>query len=270
MASTGAAIYERDAREFDAQTRDAEAGNSNSNSNTIDIDDDSDDERSGRKLKKDKDSRDSDHQDEEDGGCCGCCADHTGYRGTTYSALLVLIFWGLCIVFRNVDSSIDYIKVDCSVASSDLTPDVNDECIRHTAIFRTCSACLILFTVQMGVSLLVPKFFDSLWCLKIAFVLFLGMSFCWGYGSNIHFDDVTFAWFARLGAFVFLILQCILFLDWAYSFNDNMMDTALSGDIFGRTFDETAGADIAEVRQNTNLMVLLVFSLFNICAFIAW
>lgn len=80
---------------------------------------------------------------------------------------------------------------------------------------------------------------------------------------------MTFAWFARLGAFVFLILQCILFLDWAYNFNDNMMDTALSGDLFGRTFDETAGADIAEVRQNTNLLILLVFSLFNICAFIA-
>ena len=50
----------------------------------------------------------------------------TGFRGTRYSSLLMVLFWAICIVFRNVDGAIDYTTVECTMADSALAVNSSD------------------------------------------------------------------------------------------------------------------------------------------------
>lgn len=85
------------------------------------------------------------------------------------------------------------------------------------------------------------------------------------------FDDEGFAWVARIGGFLFICFQSIVFLDWAYQFNEGCVQRALT---------VTAGAGVAAVVQkstdvltftqaktNFRLIFLLVFAVANLSVF---
>ena len=69
--------------------------------------------------------------------------------------------------------------------------------------------------------------------------LFVLLSFALLFPADIGalWDDRLFAWIARFAAFVFIIFQSVVFLDWAYQFNESFMKVSARYNlIFKRLF----------------------------------
>lgn len=180
-----------------------------------------------------------------------------GLRGTRGTIGLMLIFWILSAIFRNVGQVSNFAKsyVICE-------GDMGKDCERNSVIYRSAIAVLIVLVVQAILSLCSTGYFDKYWLIK--YLLTILIAFALLYPKDIGFDNDSFAWVARVFAFVFICLQALVFLDFAYNFNEKIVSKAMSGGAVGtaatRTFENTVGSDVAKARKSCNLLLLLIFS----------
>ena len=207
----------------------------------------------------------------------------TGFRGTRFSSLFTILFWGICIIFRNVDSAIEYTTVKCAMAEDSLfvnNSSIVDECRRHTAIYRCAVVAIAILLMQFLACLLISSVdtYDRFWfVLKYPAFFLLSFALLYSEGVGALWDDATFAWIARFAAFVFIIFQSAVFLDWAYQFNQSFVSRAAAAtggsavaSSMQRTFNGvTAGGAGGGVQKKTfHLACLLGFALVNYSTFI--
>eukprot|EP01031_Cornospumella_fuschlensis_P031407 gene31408-37965_t len=99
-----------------------------------------------------------------------------------------------------------------------------DACEKVTAVMRISCAMTIIFGLQALGTLAYARFFDSLWILKFsafgALVIGLFFASSEGFGTN------GYAWFARITGFLYLILQQVILLDLAYTWNEKWVALA--------------------------------------------
>jgi len=200
-----------------------------------------------------------------------------GMRGVRFATILMIIYWTCCIILRNAVKSIDLTSVKCGVEDKyALDPDVLKDCVRHTAIFRMAAVLALLLVAQALLSLFfVNKDSTALWddwwlLVKYPFVVLstFGLLFP---AQLTFFDDATFAWIARFGAFGFICFQSIVFLDWAYTFNTSMLQKALAasgGGSMAAAGQRAADAlTFSQVKSNMRLLCLLGFALVSLSGF---
>ena len=200
-------------------------------------------------------------EDSEDSGL--------GMRGLRFSSLLIFCFWLECIIFRTSDDAVSFAKEYSSSAGCDGVGLNDGECARNTIIFRSSLALIICLIVQGALAIVVSTtFFDGWWLVKVGVVVLINLAFLY---PDITFDNDAFTWVARIAAFIFICLQSVLFLDWAYKFNHNAVADAMNKGTLGaagRTFDSTVGSDIAMLRSNGKLLVLVIFSVLSLAVLI--
>lgn len=181
-----------------------------------------------------------------------------GLRGTRGSIGLMLLFWILTAVFRVVPEATDfaqsYSKIECDA-------DVN--CVRNSIIYRVSIAVIITLVIQaLGAWLWSTAAFDHFFLIKYAITALVAFALI--YPENLVFDNEAFCWCARVGGFIMLCLMALVFLDWAYRFNEKVVSKAMSAGTIGaaatRTFENTIGSDVKAARQSCSLAMLVIFS----------
>lgn len=97
----------------------------------------------------------------------------------------------------------------------------DSECKGNGSVYRFSFALFIIFALQVIGTTIDLRFYDALWVPK--FCLFIGLV-SWFYYSPSHvFDDHGYAWLARILAFFYIILQQIILIDFAYTWNDKWL-----------------------------------------------
>ena len=181
-----------------------------------------------------------------------------GLRGTRGTIILLLLYWVLAVVFRVVPEATDfaqsYSKIEC---------DTDVDCVRNSIIYRISISIIITLVIQaLGAWLWTTAVFDRYFLIKYATTVLVAFALI--YPENLIFDNEIYCWFARVGGFMMLCLMALVFLDWAYNFNEKIVSKAMSGGAIGaaatRTFENTIGSDVKAARQSCSLAMLVVFS----------
>lgn len=106
-----------------------------------------------------------------------------------------------------------------------------DVCRSNSAVFRLSMALVIFFFIQALCSYFTAHWYDILWPIK--FLCFTGLVVGLFLASSEVFDSRGYAWFARFGGFIFIILQQIILIDFAYIWNEKWVNFATEA---GRDF----------------------------------
>ncbi len=80
------------------------------------------------------------------------------------------------------------------------------------------------------------------------------------------FDDAGFTWVARIGGFIFIILQASILLDFAYYWNQSWIDK--SGMFGGAKSFVVQSTDCFQMMKNIWLLGLMVMSLIYVIIFV--
>lgn len=133
----------------------------------------------------------------------------------TYCAFLVLV---VGIVISIIMQRYAPSQIDLSSWQDGCPNGYEDSCKANSAVLRISFALTILFAVQIVGSAVHPKFYDVFWVPKFAvfFCVVIGFYFA----KSEVFGLEGYAWFARITGFFYLILQQIILLDMAYSWNE--------------------------------------------------
>lgn len=102
----------------------------------------------------------------------------------------------------------------------------DDTCFQFSAVYRISFATTCFFALMAMTTAAVPESHDWGWCLKSTFWFLLCV------GSVFLPNDVMtsgFIWFARVGAFVFLVLQQVILIDFGYNVNDKLYSLGAEG-----------------------------------------
>lgn len=135
--------------------------------------------------------------------------------------------------------------------------EYESSCKANSAVLRISFALSILFAVQILFTKCFTKFFDLFWPIK--FLCFCGLVILF---YNIHTDIFGlggYAWFARITGFFYLILEQIILVDLAYTWNEKWIEYSQ---------EENLDSD-AVFKGNMWLTGIIVFSvIFYAFAFI--
>lgn len=182
-----------------------------------------------------------------------------GKPGTHRTAFLMLLLWACCIVFRFV--GVKWSKVKCSHFVDEGLIEI---CVQHSAIYRVTTVTIAVLVLQSLFSLYSVDYYDFYWIYK--YPLFILGCFALLYPAAYDFHDESFEWISRILAFTFLVFQQLLVLDFAYYFNETLLQK--SG-IIGRIATAGVGeSDCGLVLKNGWLLLLLGVSVFNFSSFI--
>lgn len=99
--------------------------------------------------------------------------------------------------------------------------DFERSCKANSAVLRVSCALTVLFGLQLIGTFFFTRFYDMFWIIKFCGLIALVIGFFFGSSSSFGLDG--YAWFARITGFFFLILQQIILLDVAYSWNERWL-----------------------------------------------
>jgi hypothetical protein len=102
--------------------------------------------------------------------------------------------------------------------------DFERSCKANSAVLRISCALTVLFALQLVGTFFFTRFYDLFWIIK--FGIFIALTIGFYFGSSESFGLGGYAWFARITGFVFLILQQVILLDVAYSWNEKWLEYA--------------------------------------------
>ncbi|CAM9286446.1 unnamed protein product [Phaeothamnion confervicola] len=107
---------------------------------------------------------------------------------------------------------------------SGYSTDYQDICAGNAAIYRVSFVDVVFFVVMALCAPFSGRFNNRFWGLKLIFwaLFFVAMIFV----PNNVFDDNGYVWPARFGAFIFTILQQVVLIDIAYTWNDQWVKKA--------------------------------------------
>lgn len=92
------------------------------------------------------------------------------------------------------------------------------ECKQYSLVFRVSFALVMFFFVHAVAIAVYPKIFDTMWPAKFLMYTLILIGF---YFSPAYvFDTRGYGWFARIAGAVFLVMQQVILLDIAYTWNE--------------------------------------------------
>jgi serine incorporator 1/3 len=100
----------------------------------------------------------------------------------------------------------------------------DESCVGNSAVYRFSFALVIVYTLQLIGTTVHVDFFDALWIFKL--LIFIGIVVGFYYADADVFDDRGYAWFARFAGFLYVILQQIILIDFAYTLNEKLIAMA--------------------------------------------
>eukprot|EP01039_Chlorochromonas_danica_P011289 gene11289-12594_t len=144
-----------------------------------------------------------------------------GRSGTICSFFLILIGIVVSIIVyaRGKDITMSSFDEGCP-------DDYLNSCRAVSGVLRVSFALTLLYAVQFFGTLLAPRFFDALWVIK--YLAFSGLVIGLFFAPSSVFNTNNYAWFARITGFFYLILQQIILLDVAYTWNERWVSFATS------------------------------------------
>lgn len=99
-----------------------------------------------------------------------------------------------------------------------------DSCKASSAVLRISFALTLIYFLQACGTFVYTKFYDILWVPKSFTFVALVIGFY--FAETSVFDTNGYAWFARIIAFGYVILQQIILLDVAYCWNERWLEYA--------------------------------------------
>lgn len=174
---------------------------------------------------------------------------HPGKKGTYLGFALVIIGMVASVVSMKYAPE----NVNSKNWLSDCPNGFEVSCKANSAVLRFSFALSLLFALQFLVTVVSTKLYDSYWTVKT--ILFAGLCALFFYVDASIFDANGYAWFARIAGFFFVMLQQVILLDFALSWNSHLMKRA----------DDVGGVEIGVLRNKWLLIILIVsISLFAV------
>lgn len=144
-----------------------------------------------------------------------------GTTGTIMSFLLIII--GI------IASIFTYIYAPEQINTSFFTDLCNDDnsgyeasCKANSAVLRISFALTIIFCLQLIGTFIITSFYDSFWGIKL--LLFIGLVIGFFYSDGAIFGTEGYVWLARITGFFFVILQQVVLIDLAYTWNEQWIE----------------------------------------------
>lgn len=141
-----------------------------------------------------------------------------GKHGTYMSFLVLVIGIVISIIMQRYSPS----QINLSSWENGCPEGYEDSCKANSAVLRISFALSILFALQMLGSLVFAKFYDILWVPKVVVLICVVIGFY--FARSEIFGLGGYGWFARITGFLYLILQQIILLDLAYSWNEQWVE----------------------------------------------
>jgi hypothetical protein len=141
-----------------------------------------------------------------------------GKHGTYSSFFVLVVGIVISIIMQRYAPS----EIDLTAWENGCPNGYEDSCKANSAVLRISFALTILFAVQIVGSAVHPKFYDVLWIPK--FGIFICVVIGFYFARSAVFGLEGYAWFARITGFFYLILQQIILLDMAYSWNESWVE----------------------------------------------
>lgn len=140
-----------------------------------------------------------------------------GTKGTFLSFLLLVLGVIASIIAQNYEEN--NIPVNSSIWLIDCPSGYDSSCVGNGAVYRFSFALTLVFVIQfIGTSIHI-KFYDMLWIYK--YLIFIALVVLFYYTSANVFDEHGYAWFARIAGFLYVILQQVILIDFAYTMNES-------------------------------------------------
>lgn len=137
-----------------------------------------------------------------------------GKHGTYSSFFVLVVGIIISIIMQRYAPS----QIDLSAWEEGCPNVYEDSCKSNSAVLRISFALTLLFAVQMVGSAVHPKFYDVFWIPKFGIFICVVVGFY--FAKSEVFGLHGYAWFARISGFFYLILQQVILLDMAYSWNE--------------------------------------------------
>lgn len=139
---------------------------------------------------------------------------HSGKTGT-YCSFVMLVVGIVCsIVAQGIVSKDD---ADSSFIS-DCPAGYEASCRTNQAVLRFSMALVVVFGLDLILTIIDPHYFDSWWVVK--YFIFIGLCVGFYYADASVFDHNGYAWFARIGGFLFIMMQQVILLDFAMTWGE--------------------------------------------------
>ena len=160
-------------------------------------------------------------------GCvCGVCMRCCGTNEKQHARIGYIFIYICCIfwswIFLYYGHSI--LAPFTEFGLSDWTGSDEDVCIGVYTIYRLSFALLIFFLLMLWCSLFTGAFSKAVnhgcWITKIFFIVALFILF--HFIPNPFFEG--YMWFARVASAIFLVIQIIIFIDFAYAWNSAWLE----------------------------------------------
>lgn len=149
-----------------------------------------------------------------------------GRTGTIMSFVMVLV--GVVVSIITYVYAPSSITLDSWENGCPSSGPYEDSCKSNSAVLRVSCALTIMFGLQIVATKLFTKYYDIFWVIKFCAFGALVIGFFFGNSSSFGLDG--YAWFARITGFFFLILQQIILIDVAYSWNERWLAYAADED----------------------------------------
>jgi hypothetical protein len=173
-----------------------------------------------------------------------------GQMGTLMSFVTIIV----AIVVSIIVYSYGPEDIDSQAFNEACTDDqYEDSCKSNTGVLRISFALSILFIIQILFTMCFTRFYDVLWLWK--FLIFGALVIGFFNVETDIFGLDGYAWFARVTGFFFLILQQVILIDLAYTWNEKWIEYSQEEDI-----DTEALA-----KGNFWLIGIILFSLLFYC-----
>lgn len=144
---------------------------------------------------------------------------HPGWHGTIASFLITTI--GIVVSIICYKYAPDQFNISAFTDNCD-DDEYEGSCKSNSAVLRISFALTLVFAVQIVGTVIFTKFYDVLWIPKTA--IFVGLCVLFFNISDDIFGTSGYAWFARITGFFFLILEQIILIDLAYTWNEKWIE----------------------------------------------
>ena len=173
---------------------------------------------------------------------------HPGKKGTYLGFLLVIVGMVASVI------SLKYAPENVNSKNwiDGCPAGFETSCKANSAVLRFSFALSLIFAFQFLVTVVSTRLYDSYWTVKV--VMFVGLCVLFFYTDAKVFDQNGYAWFARIGGFFFVMLQQVILLDFALTWNSYMMEKA----------EENGGLERG-IWGNKWLLVILAVSILLFC-----
>lgn len=162
------------------------------------------------------------------GACNSVCRDSSGRE---QSVLLVAFAVALSLVYQygiapNVGSREGEINWDKGCDYDD--DEMDDKCRGNAGVYRVGLASFVFFAIATAITQSNPGWNRRYWVWK--FYGFLGLAVVFIWVPNEPLFDPIFLFLARVGAFVFILMQSVILIDLAYTWNESWVAKATAAD----------------------------------------